>query len=201
VNIAIDTFKNMKPAKDYINLLPQREKGPAIVTNRGYLIAILFIMIWVGLFGWQAKQQWDLKRRLAPLGVQQQALQQQADAMRKELGITSPGATSPEKAALIQTLLEERVLWSEVFKQFSFLVPKGLWFDSLEGNTAGNTAELRLRGGAYSYRTIAEFMLSMEKSGYFNNPRLSFARNTVVQGQEIVNFEVTSGILKKQEAR
>jgi len=74
-------------------------------------------------------------------------------------------------------------------------------FDSLEGNTAGNKAELKLRGGAYSYRTIAEFMYSMEKSGYFNNPQLSYARNSVVQGQEIVGFEITSGILKKQEAR
>ena len=41
----------------------------------------------------------------------------------------------------------------------------------------------------------------MEKSGYFNNPQLSYARNSVVQGQEIVGFEITSGILKKQEAR
>ena len=201
MNISIDTFKSMRPAKDYINLLPRQDGGRSFITSRGSLAALLFIVVWLGLLGWQAKQQWDLKRRLAPLELQRQALQQQADAMRKELGITSPAATSPEKAALIQTLLEERVLWSEVFKQFSLLVPKGLWFDSLEGNTTGNKAELKLRGGAYSYRTIAEFMYSMEKSGYFNNPQLSYARNSVVQGQEIVGFEITSGILKKQEAR
>jgi Tfp pilus assembly protein PilN len=191
----------MRPAKDYINLLPRQEKGRALTTGRGSLIAILFIVVWLGLLGWQAKQQWDLKRRLGPLERQRQALQQQADAMRKELGISSPTATSPERAALIQSLLEERVLWSEVFKQFSILVPKGLWFDSLEGNTASKKAELKVRGGAYSYRTIAEFMLSMEKSGYFNNPQLSYAQKTTVQGQEVVNFEVTSGILKQQEAR
>jgi Tfp pilus assembly protein PilN len=191
----------MKSTKDYINLLPSREKGSALTTSKGLLVALLFAIVWLGLFGWQAKQQWQLKHRLAPLEAQRQALQQQADAMRKELGITSPSATSPEKAALIQTLLEERVLWSEVFKQFSLLVPKGLWFDSLEGNSAGNKAELKIKGGAYAYRTIAAFMFSMEKSGYFNNPQLSYAQKSVIQGQEVVGFEITSGILKKQEAR
>ncbi|NTV43631.1 MAG: hypothetical protein HGA63_10070, partial [Syntrophobacteraceae bacterium] len=155
MNSAIDTFKSIRPAKDFINLLPQQEKGRSFIKSKGSLIALLFVVVWLGLLGFQAKHQWDLKRRLAPLDVQRQALQQQADAMRKELGISSPTATSPERAALIQTLLEERVLWSEVFKQFSLLVPKGLWFDSLEGNTAGKKAELKIRGGAYSYRTIA----------------------------------------------
>ena len=191
----------MGPAKDYINLLPPREKGASLTTNRGFLVALLFTIVWLGMFGLQARQQWELKRRLAPLVAQRQALQQQADAMRKELGITSPGATSPERAALIQSLLEERVLWSEVFKQFSQIVPKGLWFDSLEGNTAGTKAEIRIKGGAYSYSSIAEFMFSMEKSGYFYNPQLSYAQKSTVQGQEVVGFEIRSGIQKKQEAR
>jgi len=195
--ITVDTFKG---AKDYINLLPSREKGPSVIMRRGALIAILFVVVWLGLLGWQAKNQWDLQRRLKPLEAQRQALQQQADAMRKELGITSPSATSPEKAALIESLLEERVLWSEVFKQFSLLVPKGLWFDSLEGNTS-NKAEIKIRGGAYAYRTIAEFMLAMERSGYFYNPQLSYAQKSIVQGQDVVGFEITSGIIKKQEAR
>ncbi len=188
----------MKSVKDYINLLPPKEKGPSLFKNRGFLLTLLFALAWLGLFGWQAKQQWELRNRLAPLTAQKLALQQQADALRKVLGITDPTGTGLNNAALIQSLLEERVLWSEVFKQFSMLVPKGLWFDSLEGNTTAK-AVVRIRGGAFSYLSIASFMLSMEKSGYFINPRLSYAQKNVVQGREVVGFEITCGIMKKRE--
>ena len=189
----------MKTVKDYINLLPPKEKGPSLFTNRGIAPALLFALIWLGLFGWQAKQQWDLKNRLAPLTAQKLALQQQADVLRKELGITAT-SSGGNNAALIQSLLEERVLWSEVFKQFSLLVPKGLWFDSLEGSTSGK-AEIKIKGGAFNYLSIAAFMLSMEKSGYFSNPQLYYAQKTMAQGQEVVGFEIASGIMKKQGAR
>ena len=99
------------------------------------------------------------------------------------------------KAALVNRLLGDRVLWSEVFKQFSLLVPKGLWFDSLEGSSAGK-AEIRLRGGSFNYVSVAEFMLAMEKSGYFEKPQLMFAQKSMVQGQEVVGFEIVSGIRK-----
>ena len=111
----------------------------------------------------------------------------------------TPG-TSPEKAWLIQSILSERVLWSEVFKQFSLIVPRGLWFDSLEGNSTGK-AEMKIRGGAFSYRTVSEFMLAMEKSPYFEKPQLLSAQKVMVQGQETVGFEIVCGVKKPQGAQ
>lgn len=190
----------MPSVKDYINLLPREEKKPSLVMSRGGQLAILFTLVWLGLFGWQVNRQWEADRRLAILVSQRQALQQQANVMLKELGITTAAGSSQERAALVQSLLNERVLWSEVFKQFSQIVPKGLWFDGLEGNTAGKV-EIRIKGGAFTYGAVAEFMSAMDKSGYFANPHLSYAQKAVVQGQEIVGFEIISGIRKKQGAQ
>jgi Tfp pilus assembly protein PilN len=190
----------MKSVKDYINLLPPKDEARSRFNNRAFLPALLFTLAWLGLFGWQATRQWELRSRLAPLTAQKLALQRQADAMRKGLGITDSAGTGTNNAALIQSLLDERVLWSEVFRQFSMLVPKGLWFDSLEGNTTAK-AEVRIKGGAVNYLSIAAFMLAMEKSGYFINPRLSYAQKITVRGREVVGFEITCGIMKKQEAR
>jgi Tfp pilus assembly protein PilN len=189
----------MPSVKDYINLLPREEKRPSLVMSRGGLLAILFTLVWLGLFGWQMKRQWEADSRLATLLGQRQALQQQANAMIKELGITTAGS-SQERAALVQSLLDDRVLWSEVFKQFSQIVPKGLWFDGLEGTTTGKV-EIKIRGGAFTYLSVAEFMGAMDKSGYFTNPHLSYAQKAVVQGQEVVGFEIISGIKKKQGAQ
>jgi Tfp pilus assembly protein PilN len=191
--------QHMKAVKDYINLLPQEEKKAAPFATWGVLLTLVFLLAWLGMFGWQAKQQVDLQKRLAALTAQKESLRRQGDVLRKELGI-APGSTALGKAALIQSLLEERVLWSGVFKQFSLIVPKGLWFDSLEGNTAGR-AEIKIRGGAFSYSAITEFMVSMEKSGYFDFPQLSYAQKAVTQGQDVVGFEIISGIKKTQGAR
>ena len=189
----------MPSVKDYINLLPREEKKPSLVMDRGGLLAILFTLVWLGLFGWQVNRQWEVDRRLATLLGQRQALRQQANVVFKELGISAEGS-SPERAALIQSLLDDRVLWSEVFKQFSQIVPKGLWFDGLEGNTTGKV-EIRIKGSAFTYLAVAEFMSAMDKSGYFANPQLSYAQKGVVQGQEVVSFEIISGIKKKQRTQ
>jgi Tfp pilus assembly protein PilN len=189
----------MPSVKDYINLLPREEKKASLVMTQGGLLAVLFLLVWLGLFGWQVKRQWEADRRLATLQGQRQELQQQANAMLKELGITAAGSV-PERAALIKSLLDERVLWSEVFKQFSQIVPKGLWFDGLEGNTTGKV-EIRIKGGAFTYLAVAEFMSAMDRSGYFANPHLSYAQKAVIQGQEVVGFEIVSGIRKKQGAQ
>jgi Tfp pilus assembly protein PilN len=190
----------MKPVKNYINLLPQEEKQPSSFTNWVFLLSVLFTLLWLGLFGQQAWRQRELQGRLSTLSAQKQALQQQTVAMRKELAIASPSGMTPEKAAVIQDILQERVLWSEVFKQLSLIVPKGLWFDYLEGN-AGGKAEIKIKGGAFSYLSIAEFMLSMEKSDYFEHPQLSFAQKTVAQGQDVVGFEIICGMKKTRGAQ
>ncbi len=190
----------METVKDYINLLPREEKKFSLVMGRAVLVAVLFTLVWLGLFGWQVKRQLDADRRLAVVTGERQALQQRANAMLKELGITTAAGSGLERAALVQSLLDDRVLWSEVFKQFSRIVPQGLWFDGLEGNTTGKV-EIKIRGGAFNYQAVAEFMSAMDRSGYFANPHLSYAQKSVVQGQEIIGFEIVSGIRKKQGAQ
>lgn len=196
----------MTASRDYINLLPGEEarrpaagkKGPGM----GVTLVLVFVLAWAGAFGWQVKRALELRQQLTSLGWKRQALAQQLDTVYKDLGITyQPGAeTSPERAALIRGLLGERVLWSEVFRQFSRLVPKGLWFDTLEGSVTGK-AEIRIKGAALNYLSIAEFMLAMEKSAYFERPQLVYAQKSVVQGQDVVGFEIVSGIKRREGAQ
>ena len=185
----------MKPIKDYINLLPQEEKKPAPFATWGVLLALLFVLVWLGMFGQQMRQYRSLQRRLSTLNAQRQVLRHEEDALRKELEVVSPSGMTRDKAALIQDILQERVLWSEVFKQLSHIVPTGLWFDCLEGIADGK-AEIRIKGGAFNYISIADLMASMEKSGYFEHPLLSYAQKTVVQGQDVVGFEIICGMKK-----
>lgn len=190
----------MKKTKDYINLLPPEEKKPGRVGGKRSLFTALFVLAWLVVFGLQLKELLVSRARLNTLIAKKQALQQELATIHKELGIALPAGMSPEKAAVIETILSERVRWSEVFNQFAMMVPKGLWFDSLEGSTMGK-AEIKIRGGAFSYLSVAEFMLAMEKSPYFEKPQLLFAQKAVVQGRDVIAFEIACGIKKAQGAR
>jgi Tfp pilus assembly protein PilN len=187
----------MKTVKEYINLLPPKQKKPAKALSPWSIAATLFVLLWLVLFGLKARQWLDLQSRLESLAPQKQVLEQQVAAIRKELGLTAAPGANPEQAALIQSLLKERVLWSEVFRQFSRIIPRGVWFDSLEGSSVG-TAEIKIRGGAVNYRLISDFMLAMEQSGYFEKPELLFAQKSSVQGRDIVQFEIHCGVKKSQ---
>ncbi len=192
----------MKRVKDYINLLPREDKKAADPGGTTKILLVIFALAWGGAFGWQGKLAWDLKGQMTSIAWKKQALLQQLDAMYKELGITAPvgAGMAQQRSALIYSLLGERVLWSEVFKQFSRMVPKGLWFDNLEGSTTGR-AVIKIKGGAYNYLSVAEFMLAMEKSNFFERPQLLYAQKGIVQGQDVIGFEITCGIKKGGEVR
>lgn len=184
-------------SRDYINLLPREEKQKrGLKAGKAQVVAVVFALAWLGAYGWQVNLAWGLKKQKVFLDQQKQAFLAQMGAMHKELGITSAPAAGTEDAVVLQGILGERVLWSEVFKQFSRIVPKGLWFDTLEGSAA-TRPEVKIKGGAFSYLSVAEFMLSMEKSGYFESPQLLYAQKGVVQGQDVVAFEILSGIRKR----
>ncbi len=182
--------------KDYIDLLPREEKKPGGARDRiAVIMAALVVVVWVGAYGAQVLQAWELKKRLARVSETKEGLLKEFRALHQELGLSMPAGVSKEKAALISTLLGERVLWSEVFREFSRIVPRGLWFDSLEGSAVGRT-EIRIKGGAQTYLPVAEFMLAIEKSGYFDKPELLYAQKVVVQGREMIGFEIICGIRK-----
>lgn len=182
--------------KDYINLLPREEKRPGAARDRtAVIVAALVVIVWVGVYGSQVLQARDLKKRLAHVTDTKEGLLKEFRALHQELGLSMPAGVSREKAALIGSLLGERVLWSEVFREFSRIVPKGLWFDSLEGS-AGQRAEIRIKGGAHTYLPVAEFMLAIEKSDYFDKPELLYAQKVSVQGRDMIGFEIICGIRK-----
>jgi Tfp pilus assembly protein PilN len=190
----------MKIEKDYINLLPRKEKKPFPLVRTGSLAVLLFAVAWIALFGLQAKRTLDVKKELGSLTTQKQMLQQVLISNQKELGPAAVFGATEEQSALIRNLLVERVLWSEVFKQFSLIVPSGVWFDTLEGDSSGKT-EIKITGGAVNYPTMGQFMNAMEKSGYFANPQLRSARKAVVKGREIVAFQITCETKRGESAK
>lgn len=187
----------MKTAKEYINLLPRKEKQPVQPMNALLVGAALFLLVWIGLFGLKAIQLRRLSADLSSRELQQHHLEQELADLSNKLGLTPEQGSSLNKPALVQRLLKERVLWSQVFQQFSRIVPQGVWFDTLEGSSIGD-AKVQIRGDAFDYRLISDFMLGMEHSGYFEKPELVFAQKALVQDHDVIEFEIHCCVKKSQ---
>ena len=175
----------MGTVKDYINLLPREEEKPFPVMATAIA---LFMLAWLAIFGLQLKRAWELRKEQSSLSAKKQILQRDFAGLQKELGPTVFGMI--QEKDIIHTLLVERVLWSEAFKHFSLIVPAGVWFDSLEGNSSGKT-KIKITGGALNYVTLGQFMAALESSGYFMNPQLRYVRRTTLKGRDTVSYEIT----------
>lgn len=192
----------MKPSKDYINLMPKAQPKPRRIELPGpaAAVAALFVLGWAAAFGLQWKEQRNQQERLAALVATKQELVRQLDALYRELGITGSAGATTDRAALVLSLMNERVEWSEVFRQFSLIAPPGLWFDSVDGKAAARP-EISIRGGALNYRIVTDFLRAMEKTGYFLSPQLLSARRIEIQGRETIGFEILSAIRKGKEGK
>jgi Tfp pilus assembly protein PilN len=179
----------MSMTKDYINLLPKRKKQRLPRAGRWTLSALLFVLAWSLVLGVEGIELYRFRSKAAALETTKQARLQELNLLYKELGIIGSEEMSRETSAIITSLMSERVLWSRVFREFSRIVPQGLWFDSVEG-TAAERAEIKIRGAAFSYLTISEFLRSMETTGFFRSPQLMFAQKAVHQGHDVIAFEI-----------
>jgi Tfp pilus assembly protein PilN len=185
----------MSMTKDYINLLPKRKKQRLPRPGRWTALALLFILAWSVALGVQGREHYRFRSKMASLDKTKQARLQELNLLYKELGIIGSEEMSRETSAIITSLMSERVLWSRVFREFSRIVPQGLWFDSVEG-TAAERAEIKIRGAAFSYLTISEFLRSMEATGFFRSPQLLYAQKAVQQGQDVIGFEMLCTVQK-----
>jgi Tfp pilus assembly protein PilN len=190
----------MKAVKDYINLLPKEEAKPAGRGRKAVVYAVLFALAWGGVIGRQWKQAKDFKDQMRSLAFRKQALQQELEALYRDLGIAAPSGMDRNQTELISSLVRDRVLWSEVFREFSHIVPKGLWFDNLEG-TAGPRPEIKIKGGAFNYLSVSEFLQALAQSAFFTSPQLLYAQKVTMQGRDVIGFEISCGVRAGREAR
>ena len=190
----------MKTVKELVDLLPAKEKKTAKALSPWLVAGTLFVLVLTyPAFGLKAKQWMDLQARLESLMPQKQVLERQlaGDSCRARVDCGIGGRRQYRAGSTDPEPLKDRVLWSDVFQQFSLIIPHGVWFDSLEGSSVGE-AEIKIRGGAFNYRLISDFMLAMEQSGYFEKPELVYAQKSTLQGRDVVGFEIHCGVKKSQ---
>jgi Tfp pilus assembly protein PilN len=110
-----------------------------------------------------------------------------------------------KRLAVISSLLEERVYWSEILRNLTHRVPNGIWLTSLSTNDltkgAGNSPTdsiggkgVKFNGTSLSNSAIAAFVFALENSSDFENVILVYSQKKESQDRDLYDFEISTDL-------
>lgn len=187
-----------------INLLPEDiRRKRRLRTIRRYLYAAgaLYAVALVAAFAMQRLELGEKKAELASLQAELQEASAGAsgypELARKLSEIRSAEAELSRRLGAVAGLSEGRVEWSYLLKRLSIDTPKGVWLRSIATSDDAGGKKVRLLGGASSNRSLAEFISTLERSGYLEGVSLTYSQKR--GDSETYDFELGM-VLSKTKA-
>ena len=112
-----------------------------------------------------------------------------------------------KRLAVISSLLEDRVYWSEILRNTTHRIPDGIWLTSLSTNDLAKVSGkppaestgskgVKFNGTALSNSTIAAFVFALENSRDFGNVVLAYSQKNEFQGRDLYDFEISADLRK-----
>jgi Tfp pilus assembly protein PilN len=205
----------MKTSVNLIAEILERDRFP---TENLYLPAALFLPLLVLLMAsaWQALNARTMDRQFKQLTVQRDALTTEVNRLTQEI-MSSQGQETTEqqeagkKLTTVKNLLKGRVLWSDVLREVSFVVPPGVWLTSIEtvepdssvggGAPSGSRPtqalggkQVKFIGFAKSDAAMTQFIAALERSEHFTEIALIYSQRGTEPNSQQVNFEIAANL-------
>jgi Tfp pilus assembly protein PilN len=125
-------------------------------------------------------------------------LKSESDEILRQAMTASEGNKTRED--LLKQLERERIPWSNLMREVSFLVPDSVWLTRMEGVEDPNLQkpsekvqaikEVKFVGFASSHMAVTQWMSALEGSRYFERVTLIFAKKDSGEGQSRWTFEI-----------
>ena len=174
------------------------------------LIVVLGFGAILGWYLWELRSERVLDVQIQYLTTDRARLQKEMQVLTNEISAATR-LTSPEPSVLVQqleavrSLLKTRILWSEVLRHVSFLVPEGVYLTRVESSQSKATdasspsraREIRMVGFAQSLTKITYLLAELEASEYFTDIGLVYAQKSSEPSGSRVKFELVGSVRKK----
>jgi len=211
--------------KTSINLISEILAAERFPMEKLLLPGSLFLPLVILLLAsaWEFLNARALSQQLSQLTVQRDALTNEFSRLTSEIMSFQQQETverqgSEKKLATVKGLLKDRVLWSEVFREVSFVVPPGVWLTSIEtvepgssvagGGSSGVPAgqagsrptpiaegkQVKFIGFAKSDAAMTQFIAALERSEHFMEIALVYSQRGTEPDSQQVNFEITGNL-------
>lgn len=132
-----------------------------------------------------------LKNKKSELSKRQQELLQTIQQINK---IENAQTKLKKRIAIIDELINSNILWSDILREISILMPDNVWLNDLssidKNDNNKETITLKFRGEASNNISVANFIFAIEQSTLFENAELGYTQKSYLNDMEIVKFEV-----------
>ncbi len=130
------------------------------------------------------------------LSRQIEDLEKRTDKLRAERAHYEQLKENILKQATVISNLNRRS-WAKTFSRVGENIPEDVWLQSFTFNREG---ECELQGNSFHLESVADFMRTLEKTGYFSEVKLDFTKERQVEGQTLVEFGIVMNVVLKQDA-
>jgi Tfp pilus assembly protein PilN len=164
---------------------------------------ILLILASLG-YAWRVRV---LNKEVRGLAIQRDKTQQELARLNGEIGgLTQQTQTNQASAAqqreAMRDLLKNRIPWSDVVREVSFMVPEGVWLtqmESFDSKPAGlfppaTGKTVRFIGVAQSQAAVNHFISALERSPRYGSVSLVYTQKGGGEGVQGVSFELIAAL-------
>ncbi|MEW6408534.1 MAG: PilN domain-containing protein [Nitrospirota bacterium] len=187
--------------KEYVNLLPLEylpRKIP-LWQKMGLMFLILCLSFAVVVTGSKFGRVKEFQRDIKRITQQKLSISSEVERLKKEIANKEQRQKEEAEAMkMLKGLLQDKVLWSEMMREISFVIPEGVWLTKIDTTPVGTDRLVRFSGRATKSHLVMRFFSMMEeRSHYIKNVKLISLRKTEAEkdGEEEVVFEM-EGTLK-----
>ena len=197
--------------KSHINLIARETlyEGKVFPFKKAapLILVASVVMVFVFLSGWYIWQERTLRNEVQRLEAQRAKVQQEMARINGKITqVTYRTQAShdivEQQLAAIKDLRKKRILWSDMVREISFIVPKRVWltrvesFDSKkDGLVFSRTGKsVRFIGFARSQDAVNFFLSALERSPRYEGVSLVYAQKRGEKNRERVDFELTVGL-------
>ena len=197
--------------KSHINLIASEtlyegkvfpfKKAAPLILVASVVLVFAFLSVW---YLWQER---TLRAEIGRLEVQRGKVQQEMARINGKITrvtyrTQASQDTVEQQLAAIKELRKKRILWSDMVREISFIVPQRVWltrvesFDSKQdGFTVSRTGKsVRFIGFARSQEAVNFFLSALERSPRYEGVSLVYAQKRAEKDRERVDFELTVGL-------
>lgn len=183
-----------------INLLPEDLKPKKLINIDPFIYIVGFLYI-VGLLGFSSKvyvEHMYFNSELIALKSKNAGVKRQLDDYRtKASKIRKPASTAKVEI--------DKVIWSDLYKELSSLIPKDSWLDYMSAERSGKgTRDIVIRGLAPTQGEVVKLFDRFENSYFFRDAILVYSTHQPTFNPELYEFEMKTKIypeFKKPERK
>jgi Tfp pilus assembly protein PilN len=178
-----------------INLLPydsRRQKSAGITLDKAKVIPLsVLAVVLVACLSTMTIQ----NARLRAIEQDVASARAETEQYKKTIALINEMVAKEQelnrRLTLVRTLDRNRFATVAVMDEMAQRVPRYLWLTALKNVAPEKVA---IDGYAFSNLVVSDLMNRLEESDVFSNVELSVVRRKVVEGQNAVNFTVTSSV-------